>query len=201
VRSASGCSRILSIFSILYKLLELLHNTVSLSRLTHPNRTMSSDIPSSCRAVVLDKVGAPWTIKEVPVSKPESGEVLIKVLACGVCHSDSFLHQGHLGDKVFPRVPGHEVIGTVIAVGDGEKKWKVGDCVGGGWHGGHDGLCKACNRGLFQMCENEVINGVSRDGGCEFMCFLSFFGSPGSPICNMGKVYDDEMMSNKRSRR
>jgi len=133
---------------------------------------MSSDIPSSCRAVVLDKVGAPWTIKEVPVSKPESGEVLIKVLACGVCHSDSFLHQGHLGDKVFPRVPGHEVIGTVIAIGDGEKKWKVGDRVGGGWHGGHDGLCKACNRGLFQMCENELINGVSRDGGYAEYCTL-----------------------------
>ncbi|KAL7778120.1 hypothetical protein CFE70_004796 [Pyrenophora teres f. teres 0-1] len=104
---------------------------------------MFSDMPSTCRAVVLKKFGASWTIKEVPVSKPESGEVLIKVLACGVCHSDSFLQQGQLGDKVFPRVPGHEVIGTVVAVGDGKKKWKISD----------------------RMCENELINGVSRDGG------------------------------------
>jgi len=189
--SASLCSRILSIFSNLSKLLEAFNTTSSLSSYssqlaqlpTHPaNRTMSSDMPSSCRAVVLEKVGAPWTIKEVPVSKPESGEVLIKVLACGVCHSDSFLHQGHLGDKVFPRVPGHEVIGTVIAIGDGEKKWKVGDRVGGGWHGGHDGLCKACNRGLFQMCENELINGVSRDGGCEFVFFFVFFLGGGEGV-------------------
>jgi D-arabinose 1-dehydrogenase-like Zn-dependent alcohol dehydrogenase len=132
----------------------------------------SSDIPSSCPAVVIEKVGAPWTIKEVPVSAPKSGEVLIKVLACGVCHSDSFLQQGHLGEHVFPRVPGHEVIGKVIAVGDGEKKWKVGDRVGGGWHGAHDGSCKACNKGLFQMCENELVNGVSRDGGYAEYCTL-----------------------------
>lgn len=131
----------------------------------------SSDIPSSCRAVVIEKKGAPWTIKDVPVSAPKSGEVLIKVLACGICHSDSFMQQGHLGD-VYPRVPGHEVIGKVIAVGDGEKKWKVGDRVGGGWHGSHDGSCKSCNKGMFQMCENELVNGVSRDGGCKFYFYV-----------------------------
>ncbi|KAI4660050.1 uncharacterized protein J4E79_005852 [Alternaria viburni] len=131
----------------------------------------SSNIPSSCRAVVIEKKGAPWTIKDVPVSAPKSGEVLIKVLACGICHSDSFMQQGHLGD-VYPRVPGHEVIGKVIAVGDGEKKWKVGDRVGGGWHGSHDGSCKSCNKGMFQMCENELVNGVSRDGGYAEYCTL-----------------------------
>lgn len=61
--------------------------------------------------------------------------------------------------------PGHEVIGNVVQVPDSEKNWKVGDRVGGGWHGGHDGTCKACKRGLFQMCENEQINGVTRNGG------------------------------------
>ena len=133
----------------------------------------SSDIPSSCRAVVIEKAGAPWTIKEVPISAPKAGEVLVKVLACGICHSDSFLQQGNLGENVFPRVPGHEVIGKVVAVGDGEKKWKVGDRVGGGWHGAHDGACKACNKGLFQMCENELVNGVSRDGGCKLYLSVS----------------------------
>lgn len=129
----------------------------------------SPGIPSSCRAVVVEKAGAPWTIKQVPVSAPQAGEVLVKVRACGVCHSDSFFQQGKFGEHGFPRIPGHEVIGTVIAVGEGEKKWKVGDCVGGGWHGGHDGLCKACNRGLFQMCDNQLVNGVSKDGGCELV--------------------------------
>jgi D-arabinose 1-dehydrogenase-like Zn-dependent alcohol dehydrogenase len=68
----------------------------------------------------------------------------------------------------FPRVPGHEVIGKIVAVGPDEKKWKVGDKVGGAWHGGHDGTCKACNRGLYQMCDNGLINGVTMDGGCMF---------------------------------
>lgn len=74
-----------------------------------------------------------------------------------------------VGSANFPLIPGHEVIGKVVAVGPGEKKWKVGDRVGGPWHGGHDGTCKSCNRGLFQMCQNEAINGVTRNGGCK--CF------------------------------
>ncbi|KAF1945973.1 alcohol dehydrogenase [Clathrospora elynae] len=132
---------------------------------------MAPNIPTTCRAVVIDKAGAPWTIKDIPVSPPNRGEILIKVLACGVCHSDAFVQQGHLGD-VFPRIPGHEVIGTVVAVGEGETKWKVGERVGGGWHGGHDGVCKSCNRGLFQMCEKEKVNGVTRDGGYAEYCTL-----------------------------
>lgn len=52
-----------------------------------------------------------------------------------------------------------------MAIPDSEKRWKIGDRVGGPWHGGHDGQCRACNRGLYQMCQNEAINGVSRDGG------------------------------------
>ncbi len=65
-----------------------------------------------------------------------------------------------------PIIPGHEVIGTVVAVGPGEKRWKEGDRVGGGWHGGHDGACSSCSRALYQMCENGAINGVTRNGGC-----------------------------------
>lgn len=70
----------------------------------------------------------------------------------------------------FPRIPGHEMIGDIVAIGDGEKKWRVSDRVGGAWHGGHDGTCKACNRGLFQMCDNAVANRINRDGGCESPC-------------------------------
>lgn len=60
------------------------------------------------------------------------------------------------------------MIGDVVAVGSGVTNWHVGDRVGGAWHGGHDGTCKACNRGLFQMCDNAVANGINRDGGCKF---------------------------------
>lgn len=69
-----------------------------------------------------------------------------------------------------PRISrlGHEYIGTVVALGPNAGvigKWQVGDLVGGAWHGGHDGHCRSCSRGDFQMCANEEINGVSRDGG------------------------------------
>lgn len=64
------------------------------------------------------------------------------------------------------------MIGDVVAVGPGEKRWKVGDRVGGGWHGGHDGTCKQCNRGLFQMCDNAAVNGVFKDGGYAEYCNL-----------------------------
>ena len=67
----------------------------------------------------------------------------------------------------FPIIVGHELIGTVVAVGPGEKKWKVGDRVGGPWHGGHDGSCISCNRGFFQTCVNEEVNGITRNGGCK----------------------------------
>ena len=60
---------------------------------------------------------------------------------------------------------GHEFVGTVAFVPSSEKKWKVGDRVGGAWHGGHDHACRACSRGQYQMCSNKAINGVTREGG------------------------------------
>ena len=91
-------------------------------------------------------------------------QVLVKVLACGVCHSDTAAGQGVFGNS-FPIIPGHEVIGEVAAVPESEKRWKEGDRVGGPWHGGHDGTCRQCKSGLFQMCDNEQVNGVTRNGG------------------------------------
>lgn len=125
---------------------------------------MSPSLPKTYKAAVFEKAGAPLTIKEVELKLPSPGEVLVKVLAVGVCHSDSAVQSGIFGNS-FPIVPGHEVIGNVVAVGEGEKKWKEGDRVGGPWHGGHDGTCKQCQRGQFQMCQNEAINGMTRDGG------------------------------------
>ena len=101
----------------------------------------------------------------VRIPSADASQVLVKVLACGVCHSDHAVRFGLFGNS-FPIIPGHEVIGEVAAVPDTEKKWKVGDRVGGPWHGGHDSTCIPCQRGLFQMCEKEAINGVTRDGVC-----------------------------------
>ncbi|KAF2262982.1 alcohol dehydrogenase [Lojkania enalia] len=123
-------------------------------------------IPKTCKAIVIEEAGAPWDVRDVPVREPKEGEILIKVEACGVCHSDSFLQQGYMNAIAsFPKIPGHESIGYVVAVGPGEKKWKVGDRAGGTWHGGHDGTCSACEKGYFQMCQNGKVNGVNLDGG------------------------------------
>ena len=121
-------------------------------------------LPKNYKAAVFEKKGAPLTVKDVPLKEPSVGEVLVKVIATGVCHSDAGVQSGAFGNP-FPITPGHEIIGNVAAIGAGEKRWKVGDRVGGPWHGGHDGICKQCQRGQFQMCQNEAVNGVTKDGG------------------------------------
>ncbi|KAK8064247.1 alcohol dehydrogenase [Apiospora saccharicola] len=89
---------------------------------------------------------------------PGPKQVLVKVLACGVCHSDSGVQGGHFGNS-FPLVPGHEIIGDVVAIGEGVSRVAVGERAGGPWHGGHDNACTNCARGLFQTCDNKQING------------------------------------------
>ncbi|KAI1334600.1 alcohol dehydrogenase [Xylariaceae sp. FL0016] len=125
---------------------------------------MSSSLPKTYKAAVIEKANAPVTIKDVELKQPGPGQVLVKVIACGVCHTDMFIQSGAMGD-VFPRVPGHEIVGDVVAVGDDVDRFSKGDRIGGAWHGGHDSSCRACARGQFQMCDNAVFNGVHMDGG------------------------------------
>ncbi|KAK5071358.1 hypothetical protein LTR70_010621 [Exophiala xenobiotica] len=125
---------------------------------------MPANLPKTYKVGVFKEQGKPLTFEERELKLPEDGQVLVKVLACGVCHSDSMVRIGAFGNG-FPIVPGHEIIGEIAAIPSSEKRWKEGDRVGGPWHGGHDNTCKSCRRGLAQMCENEVINGVTRDGG------------------------------------
>ncbi|CDO74969.1 hypothetical protein BN946_scf184945.g41 [Trametes cinnabarina] len=95
---------------------------------------------------------------------PQENEIVVKVLACGVCGSDATVREGAYGDQ-FPRIPGHEIIGDVIAISAKEEVWKLGQRVGGGWHGGHCLTCSRCRLGDFILCEKEDINGILRDGG------------------------------------
>ncbi|KAM4068180.1 alcohol dehydrogenase groES-like domain-containing protein [Hirsutella rhossiliensis] len=125
---------------------------------------MAPSLPKTYKAVVLTQANAPFKLQDIELQRPGPGHVLVKVLACGVCFSDVGVAGGHMGN-VFPRVPGHEIIGDVVDVGPDVKAWSVGQRVGGPWHGGHDASCRQCRRGQFQMCDNELINGVSRDGG------------------------------------
>lgn len=96
---------------------------------------MAPSLPKTFKAAVMDEKGAGLTLKNVELKLPGPGQVLIKTLACGVCHSDEHMRQGFLGNS-FPRIPGHEVIGEIVAVGDDVTRIKEGERVGGPWHGG-----------------------------------------------------------------
>ncbi len=119
------------------------------------------------KAVQVPKAGGDFEIVERDIPQPGAGQVRIKVLACGVCHSDSVTKDGILPGIVYPRVPGHEVAGLIDELGAGVTTWKKGQRVGVGWHGGQDGTCLACRRGDFVNCPNAKICGVSYDGGYQ----------------------------------
>lgn len=87
------------------------------------------------KAIQVAAKGEPMKLVEIPVPQPEEGQVLLKVEACGICHGDSKVIEGAASS--YPRIPGHEVVGTVAKLGAGVSKWKIGQRVGIGWHGGH----------------------------------------------------------------
>jgi D-arabinose 1-dehydrogenase-like Zn-dependent alcohol dehydrogenase len=111
--------------------------------------------------------GANFEIVERKIPQPGAGEVRIKVLACGVCHSDSLTKEGAWPGIQYPRVPGHEVAGIIDQLGEGVSAWRSGQRVGVGWHGGQDGTCRECRRGDFRNCRNLKIPGISYDGGYQ----------------------------------
>ena len=122
------------------------------------------------KAVQVPQAGGAFELVERPIPEPQENQVRIKVEACGVCHSDSFVKEGGPYPITYPRIPGHEVIGVIDAVGTGVRPWRVGQRVGVGWHGGHDFVCPACRRGDFIHCQNELVTGISYDGGyAEYM--------------------------------
>jgi len=113
------------------------------------------------------EVSGPGTLRVVqrPVSEPGAGQVRIRVDACGICHTDAATVTGTYPGLILPRVPGHEVVGRIEALGSGVSKWKIGQRVGVGFFGGEDGVCEPCRRGDIVNCQNPVIPGVTADGG------------------------------------
>jgi D-arabinose 1-dehydrogenase-like Zn-dependent alcohol dehydrogenase len=118
-------------------------------------------------AVQVGKAGGEFELVEREMPQPGTGEVRIKVAACGICHSDQLVKRGGFPGLTYPRIPGHEVAGVVDEVGTGVAEWKKGDRVGVGWHGGHCFVCESCRRGDFVTCSREAITGVTRDGGYQ----------------------------------
>jgi len=118
------------------------------------------------KAAQIPNAGGDFEIVEREIPRPGAGQVLIKVQACGICHSDVLTKEGWPG-IVYPRVPGHEVAGVIHELGERVTAWKKGQRVGVGWHGGQDGTCLSCRRGDFRNCRNLLIPGISYDGGYQ----------------------------------
>ena len=118
------------------------------------------------RAVQVSQPGGPLEIVEREIPAPGAGAVRIKVQACGVCHSDVLTKEGGYPGIQYPRIPGHEVVGVIDAVGVGVAGWAPGQRVGVGWHGGYCGYCDSCRRGDFFACQTSTqVTGITYDGG------------------------------------
>ncbi len=120
---------------------------------------------SRMRAVQVVKGGGEFELVQREIPAPGPRQVRIKVQACGICHSDAFTKLGAFPGIQYPRVPGHEVVGLLDAVGADVPEWRPGTRVGVGWHGGHCGHCVPCRRGDFILCTTAQVPGVSYDGG------------------------------------
>ena len=131
------------------------------------------------KAAVFKATNTPIVIEDRPIPQPKAGEVLIKVHACGVCHSDLALQEGYFPFATFPRVPGHEVAGVVDKVGEGVTWPKVGDHVGMPWLFSACGHCDQCVRGADILCPFAQITGVMQDGGYqEYMIAPALYVAP-----------------------
>jgi len=120
---------------------------------------------TTTRAMQVAGPGEKLELVERELRAPGPGEVLVRVEACGVCHSDSLTIEGHWPGIEYPRVPGHEIAGRIEAVGDDVVPWEVGQRVGVGWFGGNCGHCDPCRRGDMISCENGLVPGIAYDGG------------------------------------
>jgi propanol-preferring alcohol dehydrogenase len=123
-------------------------------------------IPQTMKAAVIRKFGAPLQIEEVPVKMPHAGQILVKVIACGVCHTDLHACNGDWPVKPnLPLIPGHEAIGYVVALGSEVKDVKEGDIVGVPWLHSACGCCEFCITGWETLCGSQQNGGYSVDGG------------------------------------
>jgi propanol-preferring alcohol dehydrogenase len=123
------------------------------------------DVPQMMKAMVLEQAGAPLKALEVKVPQPGAGQILIKVLACGVCRTDLHILDGELSRPKLPLIMGHEIIGRVVKTGQGVNRFKFGERVGVPWLGYTDGTCLYCRSGRENLCDNPGFTGYTIDGG------------------------------------
>jgi len=117
------------------------------------------------RAMVLERPGEPLRLTELPRPTPGPGQLLLQVHACAVCRTDLHVVDGELPSPALPLVPGHEIVGTVAARGDGAERFALGDRVGVPWLGWTCGVCRYCRSGRENLCDRARFTGYQIDGG------------------------------------
>ncbi|MFZ0564990.1 MAG: zinc-dependent alcohol dehydrogenase family protein [Chlamydiales bacterium] len=122
------------------------------------------------RAMVLTETGKPLQLKEIPTPQPNAEEVLIKVSVCGICRTDLHLIDGELPSPKLPIVPGHQIVGEIVALGEKVSHLQVGNRVGVPWLGGSCGQCEYCRKGQENLCDQAVYTGYQKDGGFAQFC-------------------------------
>ena len=121
---------------------------------------------ATMRAAVVTRFGEHLDLRDVPVPVPKHGQVLVRVRACGVCHTDLHTVHGDWPDKpTLPRIPGHEAVGEVVEIGKGVDEVRLGDRVGVPWLYTACGHCEHCLGGWETLCESQQNTGYSVNGG------------------------------------
>jgi propanol-preferring alcohol dehydrogenase len=119
----------------------------------------------SMRAILFETPGQPLKMTELPIPIPGPGQVLLKVHACGMCHTDLHIVDGELSQPKLPLVLGHQIVGTVVRTGPRAKRFRSGERVGVPWLGGTDGTCRYCERGQENLCDHPTFTGYNINGG------------------------------------
>lgn len=160
--------------------------------------TEQTRISSTMRAMVLERAGMPLKLVTLPVPNPGPAQVLIKVIACGICRTDLHVVDGELPHPRLPLIPGHEIVGTVVRTGNNISGLQPGDRVGIPWLGYTCGTCRYCRRQQENLCERALFTGYTMDGGYaeytvayEQYCFPmpeQYAGPAGAPLLCAGLI-------------
>jgi propanol-preferring alcohol dehydrogenase len=117
------------------------------------------------QAMLLDAPHTALHPVELPVPEPGPGQVLLRVQACGLCHTDLHIQDGELAQAKLPLILGHQIVGTLAGSGPGARRFSPGSRLGVPWLGATDGTCPACQRGQENLCDRPTYTGYQLDGG------------------------------------
>ncbi|HET9746772.1 MAG TPA: zinc-dependent alcohol dehydrogenase family protein [Chitinophagaceae bacterium] len=155
-------------------------------------------IPVSMRAMLLEELNQPLKLRTVRVPSPNDQQVLVKVIACGICRTDLHIVDGELTGPKLPLVPGHEIVGIIVKKGEQVRTVNEGDFIGIPWLGYTCGICKYCKLGKENLCDNPLFTGYTIDGGYaeytvawEKYCFpldVTYANASGSPLLCAGLI-------------